>query len=171
MDLDKLRELISLFQGSDLSEIEIDEAGSRIRLTKAAPAAPQAPVATVTAPAVASAPLPAGGPLAPAPTPASIAPEPAPGDAGPAEAEEDLVTIDSPMVGVFYSASTPGEPTFVNPGDTIDVDQTVCIVEAMKLMNEVTAKFRAVIIRVLVDNGEPVEYGQPLFAVRPLEQA
>ncbi|HPO31198.1 MAG TPA: acetyl-CoA carboxylase biotin carboxyl carrier protein, partial [Candidatus Hydrogenedentes bacterium] len=82
--------------------------------------------------------------------------------------EEGLITIDSPMVGTFYDAPGPGEPPFVQPGDTVDAGQVVCIVEAMKIMNEVTAKVPAIVEQVLVRNGEPVEYGQPLFAVRPL---
>ncbi|MBN2311119.1 MAG: hypothetical protein JXR94_19235, partial [Candidatus Hydrogenedentes bacterium] len=85
------------------------------------------------------------------------------------EVEDGLQTIDSPMVGVFYVAPSPGAPPFVEPGSTVAADDTVCIVEAMKLMNEVTAKFPAEIVRVLVENGEPVEFSQPLFAVRPLE--
>jgi acetyl-CoA carboxylase biotin carboxyl carrier protein len=74
------------------------------------------------------------------------------------------------MVGVFYAAPAPGEPPFVQPGDTIEAGQTVCIVEAMKLMNEVGAKVPCVIEQVLVENAEPVEFGQPLFSVRPLDE-
>jgi acetyl-CoA carboxylase biotin carboxyl carrier protein len=72
------------------------------------------------------------------------------------------------MVGTFYTAPAPGEPAFVRVGDTVEENQTVCIVEAMKLMNEVAAKESCVIEKILVENGEPVEFGQPLFAVRPL---
>jgi acetyl-CoA carboxylase biotin carboxyl carrier protein len=81
---------------------------------------------------------------------------------------EGLATIDSPMVGTFYTAPAPGEPPFLLPGDTVEPGQTVCIVEAMKIMNEVPAKVAAIIEKVLVENGEAVEYGQPLFAIRPL---
>ena len=73
------------------------------------------------------------------------------------------------MVGVFYAQPSPGDPPFVKPGDLVEVNQTVCIVEAMKLMNEVTAKFKCTIVNVLVESGEPVEYNQPLFAVKPVE--
>ena len=82
--------------------------------------------------------------------------------------ENGLITIDSPMVGTFYASSSSGKPPFVLPGDTVEPNQTVCIVEAMKVMNEVAAKVPAIIEKVLVGNGEPVEYGQPLFTIRPL---
>lgn len=159
MDLDKLKQLIQILEESGLSELEIEEDGSRIRLQKTA------------AQAVAY-------PLAPPP---SVPPPPVDDvDAGQVttsqatkDAIEDdgLVTIDAPMVGVFYAASSPDDDVFVHPGDQIAIDQTVCIVEAMKLMNEVTSKLRCEIVRVLVDNAEPVEFGQPLFAVRPLDSA
>lgn len=163
MDLDKLRELIGIFQTSDLAEIEIEEEGRRIRLSKPQPqlAHPQ-PVLTHMPP----------------PTHIAVeppAPHPAPGPASKhdeppiEEMEEGLVTIDSPMVGVFYAAPAPGEAPFVSPGDVVEEGQTVCIVEAMKLMNEVAAKMHGTIVSVLVENGEPVEYNQPLFAVRPAE--
>jgi acetyl-CoA carboxylase biotin carboxyl carrier protein len=84
-----------------------------------------------------------------------------------AEPEDLLPTIDSPMVGTFYSAPAPGEDIFINVGDSVEEGQTVCIVEAMKLMNEVGAKLACKIVKVLVENGEPVEFGQPLFAVEP----
>jgi acetyl-CoA carboxylase biotin carboxyl carrier protein len=109
------------------------------------------PVAAAAAPALAAAPAAA---------------------ATPAEAESALphgsYTIDSPMVGTFYAAATPGDPPFVLPGATVGVEQTVCIVEAMKIMNEVTSKEACIIEKVLVENGQPVEFGQPLFQARPI---
>lgn len=154
MDFSEIQELIRLFEETGLSEIEIEENGRRVRLAK------QIPVETLTAPArPASGPSPAGRA-----TPGGAAPDP--------ETEallaEGLATIDSPMVGTFYASSSPTDPPFVQAGDTVDVDQVVCIVEAMKIMNEVTAKMPAIVERVLVRNGAPVEYGQPLLAVRPL---
>lgn len=161
MDLARLRELIGIFQTSDLTEMEIEEEGGRVRLSKVHPAMPaQQPVLMhVSAPAT--------------PPPATSAHSTAPAGEAEATAEPDegVVTVDSPMVGVFYAGPTPAEPPFVKPGDTVEAGQTVCIVEAMKLMNEVSAKFASEIVSVLVENGEPVEYNQPLFAVRPLEQA
>lgn len=163
VDLDKLQELIRIFEASELSEIEIEESGRRMRLKK------PRPVVSYTAPMV-----PMVSPGEPRGSQVvlheSMTPQPAEPTRLPARKEEQLITIDSPMVGVFYAAPAPGEPPFVKVGDTVDEHQTVCIVEAMKLMNEVTAKFPCVIERVLVENGEPVEYNQPLFAVRPIEQ-
>ena len=77
-------------------------------------------------------------------------------------------TIDSPMVGTFYAAASPGDPPFALPGTTVTAEQTVCIIEAMKIMNEVTSKDACVIEKVLIENGQPVEFGQPIFQVRPL---
>ncbi|HOV62072.1 MAG TPA: acetyl-CoA carboxylase biotin carboxyl carrier protein [Candidatus Hydrogenedentes bacterium] len=162
MDLSELQELIRLFESTGLSEIEIEEGGRRIRLAKK----------TTTE-------IIAGGavvPVVPATVPgAGMGMGDAPGMGAKGKAgeesprlEEGLITIDSPMVGTFYDAPGPGEPPFVQPGDTVDAGQVVCIVEAMKIMNEVTAKVPAIVEQVLVRNGEPVEYGQPLFAVRPL---
>lgn len=154
MNLDLLRELIRIFEESDLNEIEVEEDGHRMRLHKAPPvAAPQAVVA-----------------------PALVAPDsvnsPAASAVENAEPETDDLskysTIDSPMVGTFYAASAPGEGSFIEVGDRVEENATVCIVEAMKLMNEITAKYDCVIEKVLVENGEPVEFGQSLFAVSPL---
>lgn len=165
MDLDKLRDLIRIFEQSELSEIEIEEDGKRMRFKKPDPRAYAAAPIAITAQRLEAQPqivAPEGS------APAAVAPKaPAP----PVEEEERLPTIDSPMVGVFYASPAPNEPPFVRPGDTVTEHQTVCIVEAMKLMNEVAAKFSAVIVKILVENGEPVEYGQPLFTVRPLETA
>jgi acetyl-CoA carboxylase biotin carboxyl carrier protein len=153
--MEKLQELLAIFESSGLSEIEIEEGGTRVRLKKAGPetavpaAYPGSPQAPVERQVPSSAPV--------------SSPEPS------SQGEEDLVTIDSPMVGVFYVAPAPDQPPFVRPGDVVQENQTVCIVEAMKLMNEVTAQFPAKIVKVLAENGEPVEFGQPLFAVEPRE--
>jgi len=151
VDLNELKELISLLEDSELSELEIEEEGRRVRLTKRsevyyASAAPQpAPAAPAPAPAPSA---------APAPGPATLA-------------DEGLLSVDSPMVGTFYSSPAPGESNYVQVGDKISGDQTVCIIEAMKIMNEVAAKVAGTVERVLVENGEPVEFGQPLYAIRP----
>jgi len=148
VDLDELKELIRIFEASQLAEVEIEEKGRRVRLKKTGPPP------TYAAPAVAS----------PIQGPASGA------QAAPVAGQEDitLTTIKSPMVGTFYAAPAPDEAPFVYPGDAVDENQVVCIVEAMKLKNEVSAKFPAIIEKVLVQNGEPVEFGQPLFVVRPM---
>lgn len=154
MDINEIKELISLLEESRLSELEIEEEGRRIRLTKQT----ETVVAhmPVHAPVAAPAMLPA-----PAPAPAAEA------KGEPSLADQGLTIVSSPMVGTFYVCPAPGEPPFVETGDRITVDQTVCIVEAMKIMNEVAAKTAGVVERILVENGEPVEFGQPLFAIRP----
>ena len=161
MDLDKLRELIGIFESSDLAEIEIEEEGRRVRLTKSAPQPLHAPQLIAH--------IPSGAPIAmPAPVEQSVAGSAQYMQDAEPDQDEGLVLIESPMVGVFYAQPSPGDPPFVKPGDLVEVNQTVCIVEAMKLMNEVTAKFKCTIVNVLVESGEP-EYNQPLFAVKPVE--
>jgi acetyl-CoA carboxylase biotin carboxyl carrier protein len=165
VEIEHLRELIRVLEDSSLSEIEIEEQGQRVLLRKPSAVAPSqtafpVPVRTEVAPP----PMLVPG----APSMQQTAP-PAPQEEQAPQKNEGLVTIDAPMVGVFYRAPAPGDPPFVQPGDIVDKDQTVCIVEAMKLMNEVSAKYPAEIVKVLVENGEPVEFGQPLFTVRPLE--
>lgn len=153
MDLGELKELIAILEDSSLSEIEIEEEGHRVRVRKEPPAVVQM-AAAMPGNVVSGG---AGAPAAPAETTAAE-------DA----LESGLETINSPMVGTYYVAPAPGEPPFVVAGDSVDAGQTVCIVEAMKIMNEVAAKQPAVIVKVLVENGDPIEFDQPLFAVRPL---
>lgn len=150
MDFENLNELIRIFESSGLSEIEIEENGRRMRLQKPSPAA---------------VPLPALAPqIAHVPQTAETAS--APTETEEAAADPGVKTIESPMVGTFYSGPAPGEPSFVKIGDRVDENHTVCIVEAMKLMNEVVSKFAGVVEKVLVENGQPVEFGQALFLVR-----
>ncbi len=148
MDVKELKELIEIFQDSELSELEIEEEGCSIRLQRNTPA---------PMPMIMQAPVAAGHPAPAAPAASS---EPA------VEEETYAEVITSPMVGTFYSAPAPGEDPFVREGDTVEDGQTVCIVEAMKLMNEVGASGHCVIEKVLAENGQPVEFGQPLFAIR-----
>ena len=158
MDLTELQELIRIFEASELFEIEIEEGGRRVRMSKP-PEHP--PVAAPAAMVVSQAPPPIPHP--------EQTPKIARTDAGQeTQFDNGLVTIDAPVVGTFYASPAPGEPPFVLPGDTVEAEQTVCVVEAMKLVNDVSAKFPAIIEKVLVENGESVEFGQPLFAVRPL---
>jgi len=153
VDFDELKQLIRILEDSGLSELEIEEEGRRIRLLKPGAAPPAA---------------------APAVTPMVVDGDAGMTTAAPAPPEEDdiadgLPTINSPMVGTFYAAPSPDAEPVVTVGDRVEEDQTVCIVEAMKLMNEVGAKISGVIEKVLVENAQPVEFGQPLFAVRPLD--
>ena len=156
MDLGELQELIRVLEASGLSEMEIEEDGRRVRLTRQTPLG-----APASLPAPAS-PQEAGS------RQATHAANSAAEDLGVQAQENGLITIDSPMVGTFYSAPGPGKAPFVLPGDTVDTDQTLCVVEAMKVMNEVKAKIPAIIEKVLVENGDSVEFGQPLFTARPL---
>lgn len=150
MDFKDLEALIAIFEKSGLTEIEIEEDGRRMRLQKGGLAPP--PMTTqITMPQAQHS--------------ATADSVPGAGD-GPA-LDDGLITIDSPMVGTFYRAPAPGEAPFVKEGDSVSSGDTVCIVEAMKLMNEVSAKSSGTIEKILVENGEPVEFGQPLFAVRP----
>jgi acetyl-CoA carboxylase biotin carboxyl carrier protein len=147
----EIEELIRLVEDSGINELEVSHGRSRIRISKGASSAPQI---------VAAAPVPAAAPVR----------EPAGDDAaGESSGEEKLASnlkqIKSPMVGTFYRAPAPGSEPFAEVGQTVTVGQTVCIVEAMKLMNEIGSDFNGVIRRVLTENGQPVEYGQPLFLV------
>lgn len=150
VDLDHLKSLIALFEASSLAEIEVEEEGRRVRLTKPSMAAQHF---------VSHAPVHAMAQVAPAH--GASAPQAAAEPEGPAPD-----TIESPMVGTFYSAGSPGDPAFVKVGDTVKAGQNVCIIEAMKIMNEVTATRDCVIEKLLVENEQPVEFGQALFEVR-----
>lgn len=150
MDLRKLKTLIDLVSESNVSELEITEAEGKVRIVKSAPVT-QAAVAMPAPVAAVVAPVPAAAPAA-----ASVAAEPA--------APKGHV-IKSPMVGTFYRASSPGAKPFVELGQTIKEGEAVCIVEAMKILNEIEADKSGVVTQILVENGQAVEYGQPLFVV------
>ena len=156
MDLARIRELMALLEDSSLAELEVETEDLRVRLAKFSGAGQ--PMAAMMAPQAAP---------APAAPPATAGGADAPGtdEAAPAH-DPDLTPIESPMVGTFYVAAAPGEPPFVQPGDHVAAGQTVCIVEAMKIMNEVAAQSAGVIEQVLVENGDSVEYAQPLFLLR-----
>jgi acetyl-CoA carboxylase biotin carboxyl carrier protein len=151
MDLRKLKTLIDLVQQSDIAELEITEGEEKVRISRfGGTAAPmmksQAPQQMVHLPAV-------------------DAVEPASEAADPAPAEPEGHTVKSPMVGTFYRSSAPGSKPFVEIGSPIKSGETICIIEAMKLLNEIEADADGVIKAILVENGQPVEYGQPLFII------
>ena len=149
MDLRKLKTLIELVETSGIAELEIQEGEERVRITRSLAAAQNLGGSTATSTAAALA-------TGPAPAPAASAPPPA--------AEGHVVK--SPMVGTFYRSATPGSKPFVEVGDAVEEGGTLCIVEAMKLMNEIEAERAGEIVKLFVDNGQPVEYGQPLFGLR-----
>lgn len=154
MDLRKLKTLIDLVAESDIAELEVTEGESKVRIVKSSGTPqnqlvmmqPQQVPQTVSVPA-AAAPQAASAPIA----------------AAPAEPEGHIVK--SPMVGTFYRASAPGNPAFVEVGSTVKEGDTLCIIEAMKLLNEIDADASGVIKQILVENGQPVEFGQPLFVI------
>jgi acetyl-CoA carboxylase biotin carboxyl carrier protein len=149
MDLRKLKTLIDLVGESDIAELEITEGEDKVRIVKASQVPVMAPAPTYVA-------APAPAPVAPA----ASAPAPA---AQAAVAEGDVVK--SPMVGTFYRAPSPGASPFVEVGQTVKEGEPLCIIEAMKLLNEIEADKSGVVKQILVENGEPVEFGQPLFVI------
>ena len=152
MDLRKLKKLIDLVEESGIAEIEVTEGEEKVRITRSL-AAPQPVYAA--APAVAA---------APAPTAAAAAPVAAAG--APAAPARDLSKAQtSPMVGTFYRAPGPNAPVFVEVGQSVNAGDTLCIIEAMKLMNEIEAERSGVVKEILVENGQPVEFGEPLFII------
>ena len=144
MNLKEIRALLELFREYGLTEVEVERSGERVRVRREPSAA-----------------------AVPAPAPAAIghpaaAPEPVREDR-----REHLVTVEAPMVGTFYRAASPEAEPYVREGDGIKEGQVLCIIEAMKLMNEIESKVAGRVIRVLAENGQPVEYGQPLFLIEP----
>jgi acetyl-CoA carboxylase biotin carboxyl carrier protein len=167
VDLGQLERLLSFMSEHGLEEFEYAHGDLRIRLKKAIPQASTAPVLALPV-AQAAAPQ-----VIPAQVPANAASSAVQGESGfsqsapPAAASADEHIIKSPIVGTFYAGSSPDAGPFVRVGDLVEAGQTVCIIEAMKLMNEIEADIGGEVARVLVENGHPVEYGEPLFALRP----
>jgi acetyl-CoA carboxylase biotin carboxyl carrier protein len=152
MDLRKLKTLIDLVSESNVSELEITEADGKVRIVKQSPTQ----VVAMPAPVYAS---------APAPVPAAGAPAAAAPAAAPAAAEVAGTVVKSPMVGTFYRASNPGAKPLADVGAAVKKGQALCIIEAMKIMNEIESEFDGTITKVLAENGQAVEYGQPLFII------
>ena len=156
MDLRKLKTLIDLVSESNVSELEITEAEGKVRIVKSSGVAPTVVAAPVKA-AVAGTPA-APAPAAPAAAPAVVA-EPAP------QAPAAGHLVKSPMVGTFYRASSPGAKSFVEVGSVVKQGDPICIIEAMKILNEIEADQSGTITQILAENGQAVEYGQPLFVI------
>lgn len=149
MNLDKIKELLALMNENDLAEVEIEEEGQKVRLRKTETRVVATPVVT-TAPQS----------VEPATPPSSTQTPPG----RPPDCEE----IPSPMVGTFYRASAPDAEPYVKIGDIVEPDTVICIIEAMKVMNEIKAERHGQIVDILVENGDVVEYGQPLFLIRKI---
>ncbi len=154
MDLRKLKTLIDLVSESNISELEITETEGKVRIVKGGIAAPVQYVQTMAAPAGQPQPLAAAPATAAATSAAPAAPAAASGHA-----------IKSPMVGTFYRSSSPGAPAFVEVGSQVKEGDTVCIIEAMKILNEIEADKSGTVTQILGENGQAVEYGQPLFII------
>ena len=153
MNQKELKELIEFLKEQDIAEFELERGDVKVRIKRGTPVA----IAPATLPISA----------APVSTPA-IAPPVSASAAPPSKsADEGLHQVKSPIVGTFYESPSPGSPPFVKPGDTVEAGQVLCIIEAMKLMNEIEADVSGEVVKRLVNNGQPVEYGQPLFSIRP----
>src|SRR5450755_4953034 len=156
MNQKELKELIDFLIEKDITEFELERGDVKVRIKRGTPeAASPAPaerIITVQAPA--------SLPAVQAPPVTAPVPEPAP-------VAENLHMVRSPIVGTYYESPSPGSPPFVKPGDMVETGQIICIVEAMKLMNEIEADASGEIVKMLVANGQPIEYGQELFAIRP----
>lgn len=148
MDIRKVKKLIELLEESGISEIEIHEGEESVRVSRAAP---------MPAPGMAYVASPQAG--------HAVAPAPAPGEPAVA-AEPDGHVVRAPMVGLFYESPAPGKPAFVALGQTVSKGDVLCIIEAMKIMNQIEADESGVVAKIMVENGDPVEYGQPLFLIR-----
>ena len=157
MNLKEIKELIDFLIEKDVAEFELERGDVKVRIKRGQSAALYAPAPSP----MASHFPPASSVLAPGAHTA-----PATGTAPAVAAEEELHLIKSPIVGTYYESPSPGAPPFVTPGDRITQGQVLCIVEAMKLMNEIESDVAGELVKILVSNGQPVEYGQPLFSVR-----
>lgn len=149
MTIKEIKEILDLFKSTDVAELEVQRGENRVRIRRASEEV------THVVPAVVAA-APAATPIA-----ATLAPAPAPA------AEENTTLVRSPIVGTYYDAPSPGAATFVKVGDVVEPGQVLCIIESMKLMNEIEAEVAGTIVAKLMENGRPVEYGEALFSVKP----
>jgi acetyl-CoA carboxylase biotin carboxyl carrier protein len=176
MDLQYLRRLLKIFDESTVTELEIDEEGIKLRMSKQGGVA--AGIATIPTlaqaaqmvpmPAIQAAPMAAAAPIAqaaPTATPEAF-PMPAPQAASAAPVSDKLHQICSPIVGTFYRSPSPDADSFVQVGDRVSAGKTLCIVEAMKLMNEIESDVAGTVVKILVENSQPVEYNQPLMLIQ-----
>lgn len=161
MEYKQIQELIKTINKSNISELSIEQGDFKITIKQEMTAQPQYVVASAPAPVHIPAPQPVAAPAAPAaPTPAAAP--------APAATSSNQATIKSPMIGTFYRSPSPDKPVFVNVGDEVKKGQVLCIIEAMKLFNEIECEMDCRIVKVLADDSSPVEYDQPLFVVEPM---
>jgi acetyl-CoA carboxylase biotin carboxyl carrier protein len=155
MDLDHLKQILTLVHEHELAELEIEQNG--LRLWVRTSASPTVVPSHASLPAAAAAPLPSAS-AAPAPPQVAVP--------APAGTEIELAIVKSPIVGTFYRSSEPGAPAFVEVGSPVKKGQVLCIIEAMKLMNEIDSEYDGEVVNIYVENGQPVQYGERLFAIK-----
>ena len=158
VNMEELRELIALLRENGLAELELENSGFRVRLRRESAASESSGYA----PSPAQVPAPA----APAPAPVHAPAHPGTQATTAAAQDQDLHIIPSPIVGTFYRSASPTADPFVKIGSNVEPESVVCIIEAMKLMNEIQAEATGEVVKIYVENGQPVEYGQPLFGIR-----
>ena len=163
IDLDQIRDLLNVVSQTDITELTIESGDQKITVKKGSPNYLPTTIEVGSAQTLPVATLPA---MKPAPVAEAVRP-PEPKVEAKVESNGNLIAIASPMVGTFYRSPTPSSPPFVDVGDRVSVGQTVCIIEAMKLMNDLPAEVSGKVVRVCVENGTTVEYGQALFMVDP----
>jgi acetyl-CoA carboxylase biotin carboxyl carrier protein len=159
LDISDLKEILRILEAQDITEFELEQDGVKLRVCRrsASAAGPSAAVTTSPGAFSTTAPAAPGTPATPAPEAAAAASEPA----------SNGTLVKSPIVGTFYRAPDPNSPPFVSVGDRVKVGQVLCIIEAMKLMNEIEAEMAGELVKVHPENGQPVQYGDPLFTIRP----
>ena len=160
MNQKELKELIEFLKEQDIAEFELERGDVKVRIKRGVPAVPMMAAPQPVAPSI---PLPNVNPA----TGAETQGNPGASARTAADTEQGLHTVKSPIVGTFYESPSPGSPPFVKNGDSVEAGQVLCIIEAMKLMNEIEADVSGEIVKRLVNNGQPVEYGQGLFSIRP----
>jgi acetyl-CoA carboxylase biotin carboxyl carrier protein len=156
LDINDLKEILRILEEQAITEFELEQDGVKLRVCRTAPAPVTAPPAFPS-----PAPAPAAAPIVPLESVAAPVPIALP------KAAADEAVIKSPIVGTFYRSPDPNSPPFVSVGDTVRLGQVLCIIEAMKLMNEIEAEMVGEVLKVHVENGQPVQYGEPLFTLRP----
>ncbi len=167
MTLDEIKQILDLVRENDLSEFELEQDGVKLRVRKRGSEAPTLMVSDAPAAVPANGAQAATAPATGAATTAAAAASPDQGDTGAGETEGvELAVVKSPIVGTFYRTPEPNAPPFVNVGDHVRKNQVLCIIEAMKLMNEIVSEYDGEIVEVFVESGQPVQYGERLFAIR-----
>ncbi len=165
LNMDELRELADLIEERGFTDFEFENEKIRVRMSKKVALAP-APAPVAPAPPVQAPVVPSEPPKSPVESSASQTPSPEVEEQPTPESDDDLRKITSPIVGTFYRSPSPDKDPYVKEGDVVSEDTTVCIVEAMKLMNEIQAETSGEVVKVYVENGQPVEFGQPLFGIK-----